>query len=85
MRKVIKNGQLEIVQGGWVMSDEALPTFEARVNQMTWGHLFLNSTFDGYQPKHGWQLDPFGASRSFLDFSLRLTLGKMSHFKLFLM
>lgn len=36
------------------MSDEACPSFEARVNQMTLGHEFLETL--GVIPTHGWQL-----------------------------
>ncbi|XP_054797324.1 alpha-mannosidase 2-like isoform X2 [Prosopis cineraria] len=47
---LVKNGQLEIVGGGWVMNDE-----------MTEGNLWLNDTI-GFVPKNSWAIDPFGYS-----------------------
>nr|DAD31066.1 TPA_asm: hypothetical protein HUJ06_009917 [Nelumbo nucifera] len=47
---LVKNGQLEIVGGGWVMNDE-----------MTEGNMWLNDTI-GVIPKNAWAIDPFGYS-----------------------
>lgn len=61
LKTLIARGQWEFVEGGWVMPDEANPTYSALADQLTEGHLFLNRTF-GITPKIGYQIDPFGAS-----------------------
>eukprot|EP01116_Phalansterium_solitarium_P021418 TRINITY_DN664_c0_g1_i1.p1 TRINITY_DN664_c0_g1~~TRINITY_DN664_c0_g1_i1.p1 ORF type:complete len:981 (-),score=289.32 TRINITY_DN664_c0_g1_i1:155-3097(-) len=60
-RKLVANGQLEFIIGGWTMEDEACTTYSANIDQMTEGHQFLLNTF-GVRPRFGWQVDPFGAS-----------------------
>lgn len=44
---LVKNGQLEIVGGGWVMNDEANSHYYAIIEQMTEGNMWLNETI-GY-------------------------------------
>eukprot|EP01133_Synstelium_polycarpum_P015495 gene15495-18403_t len=59
--KLIKSKRLELVNGGWVMSDEACTTAEAFINQMSDGHKFIKDTFgEEFIPRNGWQIDPFG-------------------------
>ncbi|RZC59092.1 hypothetical protein C5167_006394 [Papaver somniferum] len=58
---LVKNGQLEIVGGGWVMNDEANSHFFAIIEQMTEGNMWLNETI-GVVPKNAWAIDPFGYS-----------------------
>jgi alpha-mannosidase II len=60
-KTIVKRGQLEFIGGGWVQNDEANPTLESVVNQVSEGHAFLLETF-GVRPKIGWQIDPFGHS-----------------------
>lgn len=60
-RNLVKNGQLEIVGGGWVMNDEANSHFYAIIEQMTEGNMWLNETI-GVVPKNAWAIDPFGYS-----------------------
>ncbi len=58
---LVRSGQLEFVGGGWVQNDEANPTPDAVVNQVTEGHEYLLTRF-GVRPRVGWQIDPFGHS-----------------------
>ena len=60
-RTLVSNGQLEFVGGGWVQNDEANPTAEAVINQVSEGHDYLEKLF-GIRPHIGWQIDPFGHS-----------------------
>lgn len=59
--KLLKNGQLEIVGGGWVMNDEANSHYFAIIEQMAEGNMWLNDTI-GFIPKNAWAIDPFGYS-----------------------
>ncbi len=59
--QLLKSGRFEFVTGGWVMNDEALPSYTAIVNQLTEGHEWLRRNFD-YRPQSGWSIDPFGYS-----------------------
>ncbi|KAK4281060.1 hypothetical protein QN277_012599 [Acacia crassicarpa] len=58
---LVKNGQLEIVGGGWVMNDEANSHYFGIIEQMTEGNLWLKDT-TGFVPKNSWAIDPFGYS-----------------------
>ncbi|KAJ3694916.1 hypothetical protein LUZ60_000293 [Juncus effusus] len=59
--KLVKNGQLEIVGGGWVMNDEANSHYFALIEQMMEGNMWLNETLN-FVPKNSWAIDPFGYS-----------------------
>lgn len=59
--KLVKNGQVEIVGGGWVMNDEANSHYFAIIEQMAEGNMWLNDTV-GVIPKNAWAIDPFGYS-----------------------
>ena len=61
VKALVKNGQLTFANGGWCMHDEASSHFISMIDQTTLGHKFLNDEFQ-YQPKVGWQIDPFGHS-----------------------
>jgi hypothetical protein len=56
---MVANGQLEFINGGWCMNDEAAVYYEDSIDQMTVGHKFLLENF-GFIPTIGWHIDPFG-------------------------
>jgi len=62
VRSLVKSGQLEFANGGWCMHDLATTSFVDMLDQMTLGHAFIAETFDGYVPRTGWSIDPFGHS-----------------------
>lgn len=64
VKTMANSGQLEFINGGWVMNDEAAAHYQAIVDQMSFGLRYLNSTFGKCgQAKVGWQIDPFGHSK----------------------
>eukprot|EP01029_Cantina_marsupialis_P004937 TRINITY_DN1524_c1_g1_i3.p1 TRINITY_DN1524_c1_g1~~TRINITY_DN1524_c1_g1_i3.p1 ORF type:complete len:757 (+),score=161.47 TRINITY_DN1524_c1_g1_i3:79-2349(+) len=64
VRSLVKNKQLEFINGGWVMADNACPTIDEQIRQIAYGHKFLKDEFN-YRPKYAWSIDPFGHSASF--------------------
>jgi hypothetical protein len=63
VKQLIKEGRLEIINGGWSMNDEACPTYQDIINNMKMGHDFLLNEFNVI-PRIGWQIDPFGHSNA---------------------
>jgi len=64
-RRLVKNGQLEFINGGWCMHDEASPDYTAMIDQTTRGHQFLIKNFGEHAiPRGTWQVDPFGHSNT---------------------
>ncbi|XP_045199529.2 alpha-mannosidase 2-like [Mercenaria mercenaria] len=61
VKRLINNGQLEVVLGGWVMPDEASTNYVAVVDQLIEGHQWLLEHL-GVKPKSAWVNDPFGYS-----------------------
>ncbi|XP_075234811.1 lysosomal alpha-mannosidase-like [Lycorma delicatula] len=62
-KRLVDEGRLQLLGGGWVMSDEATPHYSALIDQMTLGHKFMKDTFGECNlPKVAWQIDPFGHS-----------------------
>lgn len=55
VRQLVHNGQLEFVNGGWVMNDEAVTNYVSVINQMTEGHLFILDNF-GVAPRVAWHI-----------------------------
>jgi lysosomal alpha-mannosidase len=60
---LIKSGQLEIINAGWSMHDEATPIYEDMIENMMYGQKWVLEEF-GQQPRIGWQIDPFGHSNT---------------------
>ena len=60
---MIGDRQIEFVNGGWSMHDEACTHFDDMINNMMKGQEFLEKTF-GYSPTIGWHIDPFGHSNA---------------------
>lgn len=52
-KKLINNGQLELINAGWSMHDEACPNYEDMINNMMIGHEWVLETF-GVKPRIGW-------------------------------
>lgn len=63
VKHLVENGQLELINGGWSMHDEACPTFEDMIENMMIGHRFILDNF-GVKPRIGWQVDTFGHSNA---------------------
>uniref|UniRef100_A0A663MPP5 Alpha-mannosidase n=1 Tax=Athene cunicularia TaxID=194338 RepID=A0A663MPP5_ATHCN len=61
VRRLVGNGQLEMVTGGWVMPDEANSHYFAMIDQLIEGHQWLEKNI-GVMPRSGWAVDPFGHS-----------------------
>ena len=61
VKDFIKEGRLEIINGGWVMHDEAGTYYKHLIDNMRIGLKFLKEEFN-YTPRIGWFIDPFGHS-----------------------
>jgi alpha-mannosidase len=53
VKGLVKSGQLELINGGWSMHDEACPTYDDMINNMMIGHEFILEEF-GVKPRIGW-------------------------------
>ncbi|KAL4362664.1 hypothetical protein GQ457_04G014770 [Hibiscus cannabinus] len=61
VKQLINSGQLELINGGMCMHDEAAPHYIDMIDQTTLGHRFIKQEFN-FTPRIGWQIDPFGHS-----------------------
>ena len=61
VKRLVDDGQLEIVHGGAVSTDEANVSYQDIIDNMIATRHWLKSEF-GVVPNIGWQLDPFGHS-----------------------
>ena len=57
----MQEGRFEFVNGGWVASDEACPTYEDLIENMVIGHEWLKDNL-GFTPRIAWHCDSFGHS-----------------------
>ena len=63
MRQLVANGQLEFINAGWSMNDEACTDYNAIIDQMSIGLRFVEKTFGAAaRPRIAWHIDPFGHS-----------------------
>lgn len=60
-RRVVSNGQFEIVTGGWVMADETLTHYELLLDELSEGHDWLQRAI-GAKPKVAFSVDAAGHS-----------------------
>ncbi|CAK9166160.1 unnamed protein product [Ilex paraguariensis] len=61
VKQLVSSGQLEFINGGMCMHDEATPHYIDMIDQTTLGHQFIKEE-SGLTPRIGWQIDPFGHS-----------------------
>uniref|UniRef100_A0A8D0F3K4 Lysosomal alpha-mannosidase n=1 Tax=Strix occidentalis caurina TaxID=311401 RepID=A0A8D0F3K4_STROC len=64
VRQLVEQGRLELVGGGWCMSDEAAAHYSPIIEQLALGRRFLRRELGACgTPRVAWQIDPFGHSR----------------------
>ncbi|XP_047949898.1 probable alpha-mannosidase At5g13980 isoform X2 [Salvia hispanica] len=61
VKVLVSSGQLEFINGGMCMHDEAATHYIDMIDQTTLGHWYIKRDFN-VTPRIGWQIDPFGHS-----------------------
>ena len=61
MEQLIRDNRFILVHGGWVINDEALPTYKEALLQMRYGLDIVKNVFDK-KPTIGWQISSYGGS-----------------------
>jgi len=61
VKQLVDSEQLEFINGGFCMHDEASTHYVDMIDQTTLGHRYIKEQF-GKVPRIGWQIDPFGHS-----------------------
>ena len=63
VKKLVSNKQLEFINAGWCMNDEATPDYNSIIDQMSIGLKFVEDNFGpDARPRVAWHIDPFGHS-----------------------
>ena len=52
VRRLFVAGQLEFVNGGWCMADDASPSTDGWIDQVTLGHRYIYDVLNGTIPKY---------------------------------
>ncbi|KAJ3682593.1 hypothetical protein LUZ60_015166 [Juncus effusus] len=61
VKNLVNSGQLEFINGGWCMHDEAATHYIDMIDHTTLGHRLIKKQFNKVV-RAGWQIDPFGHS-----------------------
>ncbi|KAK3085464.1 hypothetical protein FSP39_003781 [Pinctada imbricata] len=73
VKKLVDEGRLEFILGGWSMDDEATTHYNAIIDEHTLGFQFLKDNFgECGRPRVAWQIDPFGHSREHASLFARM-------------
>ena len=61
LKQLVKEGRLELINGGYVLNDHATVTFDDMLANYQYGRKFIKQNFDHF-PKTIWAIDQFGLS-----------------------
>ena len=65
LKKLVENGQLELVTSGWVMPDEANTHWYSLISQLALGNDWTDKMITKKPRKSSWAIDPFGHSNAY--------------------
>ena len=78
VRALVAARRLIFLTGGLCMNDEAISHHGAVIDQMTWGHRFINETFGpDALPTVGWQIDAFGHGAGYTSLTAAMGIKAM--------